>query len=390
MTTHIGKIARLSKRRRDDIGRRLENGLAGGDILKWLNKLKDVKAVLRTQFGGRRINKQNLSAWRRSGYVEWLAQEGQRRSLRGAAEDLEGLAKTVGKRSLGNGLAILLALEMHELTETLLKQETDPVKRWERVRELHREVSRLRRDDDRVKRTSLREKALEVQSPRSKVQSSKQLTADWEEPAQGCGAAGQEESRQVKAGEEPEWVENIPPTEGPPTQVVARRPSRPGYEYVKIYEKGTGFWFKEVPAGWEPVGWKSSIMLERMGNEEQGLEVQSPGTEGDEGRGMNEVQNPMSKAQSLNGQAEAAVVEAEARPAVPVNPQAGKPALPYVPNPDPAQEAYIQWWLMNRNFKPFDHEELQRLYAAIPKEEVQGPQSNAQKFRRAEPAKAGE
>ena len=43
--------------------------------------------------------------------------------------------------------------------------------------------------------------------------------------------------------------------------------------------------------------------------------------------------------------------------------------VPYVPNPDPAQEAYIQWWLMNRNFKPFDYEELQRLYAKIPKEE---------------------
>jgi hypothetical protein len=55
--------------------------------------------------------------------------------------------------------------------------------------------------------------------------------------------------------------------------------------------------------------------------------------------------------------------------------EAGAPA--YVPNPDPEQEAYIQWWLMNRNFKPFDYEELQRLYAKIPKEEVRSQESEA-------------
>ncbi len=96
-------------------------------------------------------------------------------------------------------------------------------------------------------------------------------------------------------------------------------------------------------------------------------EVQSLGAGGGEGRGI--VGRGMKKE------------EAEARPAVlrntglesPVNSQTGKSALqkeaPYVPDPDPKQEAYIQWWLMNRNIKPFDGEELQRLYAAIPKKE---------------------
>ena len=42
------------------------------------------------------------------------------------------------------------------------------------------------------------------------------------------------------------------------------------------------------------------------------------------------------------------------------------PSVPYVPDPDPEVEAYNRWWRMNRNFEPFDYEELQRIYAELP------------------------
>ena len=45
------------------------------------------------------------------------------------------------------------------------------------------------------------------------------------------------------------------------------------------------------------------------------------------------------------------------------------PRAARVPDPDPETEAYIRWWQMHRGFEPFDYEELQRLYAAIPNEE---------------------
>ena len=38
-------------------------------------------------------------------------------------------------------------------------------------------------------------------------------------------------------------------------------------------------------------------------------------------------------------------------------------------NLDPKAIAYNRWFQMNRGAEPFDYEELQRLYAAIPKEE---------------------
>ena len=37
-----------------------------------------------------------------------------------------------------------------------------------------------------------------------------------------------------------------------------------------------------------------------------------------------------------------------------------------MPDPDPEVEAYNRWWRMNRNFEPFDYEELQRIYAELP------------------------
>jgi hypothetical protein len=83
------------------------------------------------------------------------------------------------------------------------------------------------------------------------------------------------------------------------------------------------------------------------------------------------VQSPKSEVQSL-GTGNGAEVRNTGLES-PVNSQTGKSALQeadepgYVPNPDPEKEAYIQWWLMNQNIKPFDYEKLQRLYAAIPK-----------------------
>ena len=81
------------------MSRRLDDGMPGAKILKWLNQLKDVQAVLKTQFGGRLINKQNLSAWRRSGHVEWLQGEAAGRRAERLVTKADDLAKRAGKRA---------------------------------------------------------------------------------------------------------------------------------------------------------------------------------------------------------------------------------------------------------------------------------------------------
>ena len=352
-TTHVGKIARLSKRRREEVSRRLENGMPGGEILTWLNGRRDVKAVLRAQFGGRPVNKQNLSAWRRSGYVEWLALEAARQRVDRLVSLGDDLAARAGKRGLGDRLAILLALEMDGLMETLLKPESDPEKRWERVRQMHREVSRLRRDDDRVKRTRLREKVLEVQGPGSKVQSRNRPEEELDEESQfyedercesefqgrestvGEGgedededenehdlagpAAGQNESRQVKAGQGEESVQRPESkVQKAVPEVVHRTPIGDGeYESLRIRYKES-YWTEVKPKGWvPPVGW--GLPMDEEDVQGPRSEAQGPGQQGSGGGTPPELAGGDACGTKAQPDGDA------------VNSQAGKPALPGLP-----------------------------------------------------------
>src|SRR5580698_4446633 len=59
MSTRIGKIGRLSKERRNELGQRIEDGLPGMEIVQWLNAQPDVQKILQAQFAGRPISEQN-------------------------------------------------------------------------------------------------------------------------------------------------------------------------------------------------------------------------------------------------------------------------------------------------------------------------------------------
>ncbi len=48
-----GKIARLPREIRDELNRRLENGVQGLPLLAWLNAQPEVLGVLARDFGGR-------------------------------------------------------------------------------------------------------------------------------------------------------------------------------------------------------------------------------------------------------------------------------------------------------------------------------------------------
>src|SRR5260370_39668133 len=69
--TRTGKIARLPLGIREELNRRLQDGKVGKGLVVWLNSLPQARAVLAKQFGGRPINKENLSGWRLGGYVDW-------------------------------------------------------------------------------------------------------------------------------------------------------------------------------------------------------------------------------------------------------------------------------------------------------------------------------
>jgi hypothetical protein len=84
----VGKIARLPNDIREELNRRLQDGEPGKQLLDWLNGLPKIQEILVAQFGGRPINKQNLSGWRWGGYLDWEADEEHRMWVDRVAERL--------------------------------------------------------------------------------------------------------------------------------------------------------------------------------------------------------------------------------------------------------------------------------------------------------------
>ena len=156
MSTRNGKIARLPKPIRDDLARRIDNGEQGKDLVEWLNGLPAVQDVLNEQFAARPISEQNLSEWKQGGYPEWLRQEETRSLVNKLTEQSDDLDEAADGQEISDRLAGFLAAELARLATTLLEKETDPEKRWKRLSELHRDLSRLRRDDHRAVRTLIK------------------------------------------------------------------------------------------------------------------------------------------------------------------------------------------------------------------------------------------
>jgi hypothetical protein len=87
-----GKIAALDGDIRKELNVRLEDGQQAPEILPWLNGLHEVREILKHGFKGVPISPQNLSAWRRGGFLFWLWQAELRQDthlLREGTEELQ-------------------------------------------------------------------------------------------------------------------------------------------------------------------------------------------------------------------------------------------------------------------------------------------------------------
>ena len=154
--THIGKIGRLPKSIRDQLGRRIEDGEPGKELVKWLNGLSGVQRVLKEQFGGRAVTKQNLSEWKQGAHQEWLRQKETRSLVSRLTEQSDDLDEAADGMEISDRFAGVLAVELIRQAMTRLEKETDPEKCWQIICEVHRVFSQLRRDDHRAVRTFIK------------------------------------------------------------------------------------------------------------------------------------------------------------------------------------------------------------------------------------------
>ena len=145
--TRNGKIARLPRVIREQLNRRLDDGEPGGSLLEWLNALPAVQAVLAAEFGGSRINAQNLSNWRKGGYQHWLKQQERRNLVRELTENAEELAADAGGVEISNHLSAVLVAELAASARDSLATLTDPAERCARMQVFLHTLARVRRED---------------------------------------------------------------------------------------------------------------------------------------------------------------------------------------------------------------------------------------------------
>jgi hypothetical protein len=155
MKTRVGKIARLPKEIREKLNVRLENGQMGPEVLAWLNQLPEVRTVLSQFFGGQDVTKQNLSEWRHGGYEDWMSSREGRVRLREMVDEALSLRQTEGGADLSGSLATIMLVEVGQTLDRL-HEVKDPGERWNRLRTMCLELSRLRADSSREKRLHLR------------------------------------------------------------------------------------------------------------------------------------------------------------------------------------------------------------------------------------------
>ena len=113
MTTRTGKIARLPRLIRNELNRRLDNGEEGKKLVRWLNRMPQVRAVMAESFEGKPVTEQNLSDWKAGGFAEWVGRQeflGQARELAERAEDLRSVAGKGNQASFAEHLTTVLAM----------------------------------------------------------------------------------------------------------------------------------------------------------------------------------------------------------------------------------------------------------------------------------------
>jgi len=155
-----GKIARLPREMRDELNRRLSESEDGGALLRWLNDLPAVQAILAKEFGGAAVTKQNLYEWRTGGFVEWQARQEMLEQTRELAADAKELTEvTDGK--LTDHLATVLAARYAVALSGWDGEADEAFRRKLRVlRGLCQDIVELRRGDHSGARLAMEQERL--------------------------------------------------------------------------------------------------------------------------------------------------------------------------------------------------------------------------------------
>jgi hypothetical protein len=153
--TRNGKIARLPKLVRDELNRRLQNNEQGKELVKWLNGLPDVQAVIRQEFEGKPIREQNLSEWKKGGFRDWQLLLERRELVRELEENAKAFGKTLDPKAINEHLSLVLIAELARTIRDLSTKTMDPRERAQSLAKIVGRFAQLRREDSNASRAEI-------------------------------------------------------------------------------------------------------------------------------------------------------------------------------------------------------------------------------------------
>lgn len=117
--TRRGKIARLPKRVRDELNRRLDDGEQGKKLVIWLNGLPELQDVLKEDVGGRPITEQNLSEWKKGGFEDWKRTQESLDFASALSEEAAQIEQAASGEAMIDRLATVLTLSLGRVLRQL-------------------------------------------------------------------------------------------------------------------------------------------------------------------------------------------------------------------------------------------------------------------------------
>lgn len=204
-TSHKGKIGSLPAQIREEVNRRLHDGVIAREICDWLNAEPRVLEILDERWNEQPITPQNLSEWRGGGYQIWLKSRERSENLRALSEWAADFTERVSPVALAKGAQAIAAGQLLEVLEAadenqslaivdVLDQITKSVDRTHK-NEIAREKLDLQKDQHH-----LREKEHALSREKFEVQTVEQFLK-WQGSKEARAIAESSQPKQVKTAE---------------------------------------------------------------------------------------------------------------------------------------------------------------------------------------------
>lgn len=150
-----GKIARLPKNLRDELNRRLENGEQGKNLVIWLNSLPEVQAIVASEFGGQPIRGQNLSEWKKRGYLDWQTRTERLDLVRHLQEDAKEFGTMANLNNMNRAISVILTAELAQIARELTENVPDSKERTQCLSKIVGRFAQLRREESNARRAEI-------------------------------------------------------------------------------------------------------------------------------------------------------------------------------------------------------------------------------------------